>query len=430
MKSLTIVLLLLVTTLTFAQPPDTIWTRTYGGDGDDEAYSVQQTPDGGYIVAGKTESYGAGGRDFYLVKINSEGDTLWTRTYGGGSYDEAWSVQRTADEGYIVAGVTTSFGAGNEDCYLVKTDGEGNALWTRTYGGIGDDEAWSVQQTIDGGYILAGFTASFGAGSFDFYLVKTDSLGSVVWAHTYGGSNGEYAFSVQQTIDGGYIVAGVTGSFCTGYDDFYLVKTDNRGDTLWTQTYGGSDQSRAYSVQLTMDGGYIIAGFTTPMFLQDSDFCLVKTDSQGVAIWTHIYGGNEEDVANWVQQTVDGGYIVVGRTESFGSGGTDMYLVRIASESAAEPISLSLPVHYSLHPNYPNPFNPSTRISYDLPSPSSVTLEIFDLLGRRVAILAKGVRPAGNYSIPFDASTLPSGLYFYRLQAGAFIQTQKMVLLK
>ena len=173
-----------------------------------------------------------------------------------------------------------------------------------------------------------------------------------------------------------------------------------------------------------------MAGYTDSFGAGSNDFYLVKTNNQGDRLWTRTYGGICDDYAYSVQQTADGGYIMAGFTYSFGADNGDFYLVKLGAETSGEPISLSLPLRYSLHPNYPNPFNPSTRIAYDLPSPSSVTLEIFDLLGRRVTTLAKGVQPAGNYSIPFDGSALPSGLYFYRLQAGDFVQTQKMVLLK
>jgi len=375
MKTLTVIVLLSVATLTLAQPPDTLWTRTYGGTNDDYAYSVRQTTDGGYIVAGWTDSFGAGSDDFYLVKTNNQGDTLWTRTYGGSEVEEAYSVQQTLDGGYIVAGTTNSFGAGTDDFYLVKTNSQGDTLWTRTYGGSAHDIAYSVQQTADGGYIVAGYTSSFGADD-DFYLVKTNSQGDTLWTLTYGGVEDDWTYSVQQTTDGGYIVAGVT--HCAGNLNSYLVKTDSQGDTLWTCTYGGSSPDYACSVQQTSDGGYVVAGYT----------------------------------------------------ESFGAGNYDFYLVKLGAESSAEPNSLSLPSHYSLHHNYPNPFNPSTRITYDLPTPSRVTLEIFDLLGRHLTTMVNGTQSAGTHSILFDGSFLPSGLYFYRLQAGDFIQTQKMVLLK
>jgi uncharacterized delta-60 repeat protein len=482
MKTLAVIALLSVATLTYAQPPDTLWTRTYGGDtldyahsvqqtsdggyivagvttsfgagardiylvktnsqGNtlwtrtyggsswDEAYSVQQTTDGGYIVAGYTASFGAGICDFYLVKTNSSGDTLWTRTYGGDSYDEAWSVQQTADEGYIVAGYTASFGAGYEDCYLVKIDGQGDTLWTRTYGGIESDWAQSVQQTSDGGYIIAGRTDSFGGGSGDFYVVKTNSQGDTLWTRTYGGSGWDDAHSVQQTTDGGYIMAGHTDSFGAGGIDFYLVKTNSQGNTLWTRTYGGDSTDYACSGQQTSDGGYIVAGYTESFGAGYRDIYLVRTNSQGDTLWTRTYGGYDYDHAESVQQTVDGGYIVAGATRSFGAGSYDCYLVKLGAESSVSLISLSLPLHYSLHPNYPNPFNSITKINLELPRADPVTLKVYNLLGQEVATLVDGKIRAGTYQVPFDATHLSSGVYFYRLSTLTQSETRKMVVLK
>ena len=210
-----------------AQPnPDTLWTRTYGGSNHDYARSVQQTPDGGYIVAGYTASFGAGGSDFYLVKINSQGDTLWTRTYGGSNGEEARSVQQTADGGYIVAGYTWSFGAGEYDFYLVRTNSQGSPLWTRTYGGSSYDYATSVQQTADGGYIVAGWTESFGAGNMDFYLVKTgpdDPWGLVITT-----SGGNVVLDWLPTGAASYNIYGATLPFVTG------VLLDVTSNTIWT----------------------------------------------------------------------------------------------------------------------------------------------------------------------------------------------------
>ncbi len=318
----------------FAQVPDTIWSRTYGGTIDDYAQSVQETSDGGYIVAGVTYSLSGESYDFYVVKTNSQGDTLWTRTYGGSNYDEAWSVQQTADGGYIVAGFTQSFGVSG-DFYLVKTNSSGDTLWTRTYGGGNWDGAYSVRQTADGGYIVAGSTCSFGAGtpSFNnFYLVRTNSQGDTLWTRTYGGSYGDVAWSVQETAGGGYIMAGITYSFGAGLGDCYLVKTNTQGDTLWTRTYGGSSDDQAYSVDQTADGGYIVAGDTRSFGAGEQDFYLVKTNSQGDTLWTRTYGGGNWDGAYSVRQTADGGYILAGYTESFGAGDYDLYLVKTNSQ--------------------------------------------------------------------------------------------------
>jgi hypothetical protein len=425
-------ILLLLLAQGLAQPnPDTLWTRTYGGGYGDYTSSVQQTVDGGYIVAGS----GTRGCDFYLVKMNSQGDTLWARCYGGLSDDNALSVQQTADGGYIVAGATDSFGAGSYDFYLVKTNSQGDTLWTRTYGGGDYEAARSVRQTADGGYVLAGSTMSFGAGYEDCYLVKTNEQGDTLWTRTYGGSSDDRAYSVQQAADGGYVVAGWTRSFGASlYETMYLVKTDGQGDTLWTRTYGGGREELAHSVQLTADGGYVLAGLTDSYGAGDEDFYLVKITSEGDTLWTRTYGGYDRDEALSVQQTSDGGYVVGGITYSFGAGTpvvAYMYLVKTGPDiSETEPARITTPNEYILYPAFPNPFNPSAQIVFALPKASEVSLRVFNLLGQEVATLAVGLRPAGTHAVTFDGSGLPTGIYFYHLDSGDFIQTRKMVLLK
>jgi len=254
----------------------TSFAKTYGGTGWDVASSVQQTSDGGYIVAGYTGSFGAGGGDIFLIKTDANGNIQWAKTYGGIGYDYALSVQQTSDGGYIVAGGTYSFGASwSYYFFLIKTDANGNIIWAKTYGGAGDDVASSVQQTSDGGYIVAGFTESFGAGGA--FLVKTDANGNIIWAKTYGGTS--YASSVQQTSDGGYIVAGWTSSL-EDLDDIILIKTDANGNIIWAKTYRGIGNDWAYSVQQTSDGGYIVAG-RKGSFEEVGDIFLIKTDADG-----------------------------------------------------------------------------------------------------------------------------------------------------
>ncbi len=310
--------------------PLTQWNKTYGGIGRERAYSVQQTLDGGYIVAGDTNSSGKGGYDFWLVKTDSAGNQQWNRTHGGTGDDYVGSIQQTSDGGYIVGGDTRSFGAGESDFWLVKTDSSGNEEWNRTYGGTDYELGYSVQQTCDSGYIIAGFTFSFGAGEGDIWLVKTNSSGGQQWNRTYGGPHEEEGYSVQQTSDGGYIVAGSAETWGTGETDFWLVKTDSAGHQQWNRTYGKYYLNWAYSVQQTSDGGYVVTGETNSN-LAKSDLWLVKTDSSGNEQWNKTYGGTGNDWANSVQQTPDNGYIIAGGTNSSGRGGYDFWLVKTDS---------------------------------------------------------------------------------------------------
>jgi len=222
------------------EPPATEWTQTYGGTGNDVAWAVVQTSDGGYAIAGYTNSYGAGTRttsNFWLVRTNSTGNMLWSRIYGGASADYAYSVVQTGDGEYALAGYTDSYGA-DGDSWLVKTDSTGNMLWNKTYGGAVWDYAQSVVQTGDGGYALAGYTTSYGSG-WQFFLVKTDFAGAMQWNKTYGGTDTEAAYSLVQTGDGGYALAGYTLSYGAGNYDFWLVKLSKPlkfGIGDWVQT--------------------------------------------------------------------------------------------------------------------------------------------------------------------------------------------------
>jgi PKD repeat protein len=321
-----------ITVLKSAPTDEEEWNRTFGGTDYDIAYSVQQTSDGGYIIAGETESYDTGGSDVWLVKTDSDGNEQWNKTFGGTSDEEARAVQQTEDGGYILAGHTESYGSGDADFWLVKTDSNGNKQWDKTFGGSSNEEAHSVQQTEDGGYILTGYTWSYGSGDADFWLVKTDSEGNKQWDKTFGGTNFESAWSVQQTTGGGYILAGHTESYGAGGADVWLVKTDSDGNEQWNKTFGGTFGDRVYAVQQTTDGGYILARYTELHSAGAGDFLLVKTDSDGNEQWNKTFGGTSNDGATSVQQTTDGGYILAGFTESYGAGGGDVWLVKTDSD--------------------------------------------------------------------------------------------------
>ena len=308
--------------------PEEEWNRTFGGSSHDYGNSVKQTQDGGYIIAGDTGSFGADGPDVYLVKIDENGTEEWSKTYGGSYWDRGYSVQQTSDGGYIIAGETEII-RWDKDIYLTKTDADGYVTWSKTFGGWDWDEGRSVQQTSDGGYIITGATESFGD-YFDVFLLKTYENGSLEWIktfETFGGSSATGGESVQQTSDGGYIVVG-TGSALGVVEEIYLIKTDEYGIEEWNKTFGGSDYDCASSVQQTADRGYIITGYTASFGNGTEDVYLIKTDEYGTEEWNKTFGGTDVDRGKSVQQTADRGYIITGYTASFGNGTKDVYLIK------------------------------------------------------------------------------------------------------
>jgi hypothetical protein len=304
-----------------------VWTKTIGGSLTDVAMSIIQSSDGGYVVVGYTKSFGAGDWDMYVVKLDSSGNVVWTKTIGGSDWDEANSIIQSSDGGYVVAGWTRSFGAG--DIYVVKLDSSGNVVWTKTIGGSYLDVALSIIQSSDGGYVVSGLTGSFGAVVVDFYVVKLDSSGNVVWTKTIGGNGYDYANSIIQSSDGGYVVAGYTYSFGAGVVDFYVVKLDSSGNVVWTKTIGGNYYDYAYSITQSSDGGYVVAGYTDSFGAGSADFYVVKLDSSGNVMWTKTIGGSNSDYAYSIIQSSDGGYVVAGYTWSFGAGWSDIYVVKM-----------------------------------------------------------------------------------------------------
>jgi hypothetical protein len=310
---------------------DTLWTRLYGGAGSDHMRSVRQTPDGGYVLAGSTASYG-NGLQAWLMKTDSLGSIVWSKFFGGAGFESFLSAQPTMDGGYVAVGSTTSFGDSSQ-VYLVKTNGSGDSLWARVYGGARGDGGSDVQQTRDSGYAIVGSTNSFGD-SWQAYLVKVLANGDPAWSKTYGGDRDEAGNSVQQTFDGGYVIAGFTNSFADSLGAAYLIKTNASGDTLWTRTFGGASGENASSVQQTRDTGYILAGVSLS-FGDSEQVYLVRTNASGGTLWTRTFGGTGFEQGNSVQQTSDDGYVIAGATNSFGNR-NQAYLIKTEPDGLVE----------------------------------------------------------------------------------------------
>jgi predicted secreted protein len=310
------------------------WRKTYSLYHDDYAYSLVKADDGGYAIAGMTDT---NGHDFFLIKTDSSGNLIWTKNYGTGAKEEERALIKTSDGGYALVGWV--YQGGNYDLWFVKTDSSGNLQWSRSYGGPGDDRATSVVQTTDGGYALAGYTSSYGAGGEDFWLVRTDSYGNMLWNGTYGGGSNEEAHAIALVADG-FTLAGDTESYGAGGYDFWLVKTDFMGNMVWNRTYGGAGWERAYAMISTSDGGYALTCYTNSFGAGGYDAWLVKTDENGMMQWNKTYGGVGDEMAEGLIQNREGSYILVGYT-LYPEGIYSFWLVDTGFESGLACVDLS-----------------------------------------------------------------------------------------
>lgn len=404
----------------FAQAPDTLWTKTYGGPGNDVGHSIKQTPDGGYIIAGYTETFGAGGRDVWLIKTDSIGDTVWTKTYGGTVNDWAEDVRFTSEGGYIIAANTNSFGLGQQ-IWLIKTDSAGDTTWTKIHGDYGNETCNAVQQTSDGGYIIAGNTP-FVFNTTAPLLLKTNATGDTVWNtvlewYGYGGSHIQ---SVIETYDSGFVVAGRYGTPWLGkfnangdtlwnkhytngagflssveqmsdsgfiacgmyhwqdYCRLCIIRTDMDGDTLWTRLYDDSLFERSgNSGYWTNDNGYIITGGCGRLFWWESDLLFFKTDNNGDSLWTAAYGDSGYfDIGHEVIQTNDGGYAIIGQTELPGPEASEVWLLKFEPDIGVKENRSSVVNYKGIS---------ATIFTGPLLLPESKTCRVFDITGRVVA---------------------------------------------
>lgn len=313
---------------------DVIWDRTFGGNRPDKAYSVQETEDGGFIVAGTTESKGAGRYDAWLFKLRADGTLAWDKTFGGWGWDEARCIRKTSDRGFIVAGFNSSRPAGSWDAWVFKLASDGALVWEKIFGGERlDDRAYSVQQTTDGGYIVCGYTKNMGKGGSDAWVLRLAPDGALVWDRTFGGKGNDLARSILQTTDGGFILTGFTGSKGSGSRDAWILRLSGDGALVWDKTFGGRERDEAYSVEQTGDGGYIVVGYTSRGD-RGPDAWVLKLTANGTLVWDKTFGGTKGDIAYSVVQTPDDGYMVAATTESKGAGRSDGWLLKLAADGA------------------------------------------------------------------------------------------------
>lgn len=419
---------------TLAQAPDVEWQKSLGGSGEDTAHSLQQTADGGYIIAGSSVSNNGdvtgnrGNEDYWVVKLNTMGDIQWQKSLGGTGSDRANSIQQTEDGGYIVAGGSSSNNGdvtgnhGGLDYWIVKLNTTGDIQWQKSLGGSDFDTALSIQQTNDNSYIVAGITNSNNGdvtenkGIRDYWIVKLSTEGDLAWQRSFGGSDDDRAHSIQQTSDGGYIIAGlsissdgdITGN--QGNGDCWIVKLNEAGNMEWQKSLGGSSTDIAYSIQQTPDNGYIISGFSTS---NDGDVTenqggldcwIAKLNSMGTIQWQKSLGGSDDELFSSIQQTSDGGYIAGGRSNSTDGdvsgnhGAADYWIIKLNPD----PLSLN---EFALQIMlYPNPVSTVLTIAANEPVKS---VAVFNSLG-------KEVMASSHFEtvIKLDVSGLLPSMYF------------------
>jgi len=333
MKKIKLILFCIVCTQAALLAQPVKFRKVIGNAGYDFGYYAQQDHDKGYMLIGSTSSFGESA-DMYAVKTDSMGIPYLHKSFGGISVEKGLSVKRTSDNGFILLGYTNSTGAGGYDIYMVKIDSAFGTQWEKTYGGADWEFGNCVQQTSDGGYILCGSTFSYGYGNQDYYLIKTNATGDTLWTKTYGGLNDDVAKSVIQTSDGGYAVTGYTKSMGDANGDFYTIKTDSMGDTLWTNKFGGAGIDLANGIVESMSGDYFVAGENASLIpSHGAEATVLKLSATGAYVNSNTFGGTgtDYDGYNYISEDAAGKIAMAGTTNSFGVNG-DVLMVILYSD--------------------------------------------------------------------------------------------------
>jgi hypothetical protein len=407
-----------------------LWRRTYGGEENDNINKLIVEDDNHIIILGTSESFNNISKDYYLLKLDNNGDIIWEKTYGGTNDDIAASLVATDDGGYFLVGSSRSFGDGSSKIYLVKTDNVGAEQWSKLYGGSGGENARDIIRTNDGNFVIVGSTSSYGAGEFDIWVIKINQAGEEIWSRTFGGTGWDEGFAVAELSDGDLVITGFLITPGAGGRDMCLIRTDNAGNHKWTKTFPSPLQDVASHVVIS-ETGIIIAG-TTRIDLYRDDILVIKTDYDGNENWRSRFGSVlRESVGDMILNT-DGHILLVGSSTSY-SKNTDMMFINMTGDGAITSVNYRRTAEHPsirLYPNYPNPFNSQTQISYYLPEKGYIELTVYDVTGRLIEYLVKTVQPRGQHSILFDATNYPSGIYFYILRATSGLYVDKMILVK
>jgi len=388
---------------------DTLWTKIFS---DAVGNCVRQTSDGGFIITGVKNN------KVYLLRTDGDGDSLWSKTFGTTNENEGYSVQQTADGGYIISGVK-NYNSVNFTglVYLIKTDSSGNSTWTKTYGGPLESRGYSVQQTTDGGYVIGGFNLSGMGGTYDMYVIKADADGDTAWTKKFPTPDPDKAFCAQQTTDGGYILTGISNLISPEY--MSLIKTDSAGNISWNKNIGPNGSSGRF-VEQTSDDGYIVTGETGP-----NDLFLVKTNVDGDTLWTKTFHGTDHEDGRCVQQTIDGGYIIAGNTASpelVGLNSYQVYLIKTDGNGVVTGIDNKVSV--SGVEIYPNPASDFTDVKIESKVMDINSVILREVLGNEMNVPLQFNRQ----SVHLNLYSLSSGMYFLTVSGKDFSQTQKLLI--
>jgi hypothetical protein len=500
-----------------AQAPAIQWQKNFGGSASDYAYSIIPTADGGYVTAGKSNSSdfdvtgNHGSNDCWVIKMNSSGLIDWQKSYGGSGDDGAYTIRQTPDGGYILGAYSFSadgdvtVNKGGQDLWIVKLDMDGNIQWQKSYGGSEDDTPFSICLTTDGGYVIAGSSYSSDSdltvnnGALDVWVLKIDSIGTLQWQKSFGGADYDYAATILQTPDGGYIVAGGAGSNggdvtgCHGGGDAWVIRLDAAANVQWKKCYGGTGYDDCYSFISTNDGGFLICGVCSANNGDvtgnhgGQDEWLVKIDSAGMIQWQQSFGGTGNETGNAVIQIADGGFATCASTTSTNGqvsgnhGGRDAWFLSIDSagnvasskcyggsfnEDAWSMIQTSdggfifagesLSANGDVLANYggedimvmkldavtrvseinipagsfdvfPNPASASIVADYKIEKTETVTITLCDVRGK-IICRQTPMGTAGENTLKIDLSNVTSGMYLLNLKCGGVSLNRKLVI--